>query len=296
MTNCIGFPSSVSNLIFVGAVVCAVSDMLVSRSAATTGKPMRRFMFIKNPPWVCSRLLLRRAFIQLIQRPFCDGQGIEYRLAKIGTAQRIESRIGSRPNDVAVPFDKYIVDGAIVTAEFVQVPALWRNEVGHFFGAIKIADVVAAQPGDEIGIRNKILARFTGCLQMRGIVRAEAPALETEIAVWSLRRRDWARKLCYRDRMLFVANIDNPVGKKNLIAIGVGGFSVGQHKSAVENPAINGVKRNSHRGILRGRLEAAHFPLFFRIAQIKNDETVTAERPVPTVAAVFQFFGGGDWT
>src|ERR1700722_6080845 len=109
-------------------------------------------------------LLLCRAFIQLIQRPFRDRQGIEYRLAKIGTAQRIESSIGSPPKDVAVPFDKYIVDGAIVAAELFQVAALRRNEVSNFFRTIKIADVVAAQPGNEIGIGNKILARFTGGL------------------------------------------------------------------------------------------------------------------------------------
>src|ERR1700720_1193054 len=152
MTNCTGFPRSVSNLIFFGAVVCAVSDVLASRSAATSGKLIRCSTFIKNPPWVWSRPSLRCAFIQLVQRPFRDRQGIKYRLTKIGTAQRIESCISGRPNDVTVPFDEHIVDSAIITAEFFQVAALWRNEVGDFFGAIKIADVVAAQPGNEIGI------------------------------------------------------------------------------------------------------------------------------------------------
>src|ERR1700726_1967474 len=95
------------------------------------------------------------------------------------------------------------------------------------------------------------------------IVRAESPTLEAEIAVRRIRRRDRARKLCHRNRMLFITNIDNPVGKKNLVAIGVGSFSVGQHESAVENSAINRVERDAHPGILRGWFEAAHFPLFF---------------------------------
>src|ERR1700730_7836124 len=123
------------------------------------------------------------------------------------------------------------------------------------------------------------------------IVRAEASTLETKVAVWSLRRRDWARKLRYRDRMFFVANIDNPVGKKNLVAIRVGGFSVGQHKSAIQNSAINGVEGDAHSGVLRGRFESTDFALFFRVAQIKNDETVAAESSVSAITAVFQFFG-----
>src|ERR1700737_3824942 len=130
---------------------------------------------------------------------------------------------------------------------------------------------------------------------MRGIVRAESPTLETKIAVRSIRRRDRPRKLRNRDGMLFVANIDNPVGKKNLVAIRVSGFSVGQHESAVENSAINRMKRDAHPGILRGRFEAGHFPLFYGIAQIKNDETVAAESPVSAVTAVLQFLGYIDW-
>src|ERR1700730_18428526 len=129
MTNCTGFPRSVSNLIFFGAVVCAVSDVLASRSAATSGKLIRCSTFIKNPPWVWSRPSLRCAFIQLVQRPFRDRQGIKYRLTKIRAAQRIQSSIGSRPNDIAVPFDKHIIDSAIVAAEFFEVTALRRNEV-----------------------------------------------------------------------------------------------------------------------------------------------------------------------
>src|ERR1700736_3965004 len=249
---------------------------------------MHRAMPLKNPPCVASTCInfvtkrqvcsssvtLRRAFIQFIQRPFGDGHRIEYRLAKVRTTQRIQPGIGSRPNYVAVPFNEHIVDSAIVAPELFQIAALWRNEIGHFFGAIKVADVVAPQPSDEIGVRNKILTWFTGRLQMWRIVRAESPTLETKIAVRRIRRRDRPRKLRNRDGMLFVANIDNPVGKKNLVAIRVSGFSVGQHESAVENSAINRMKRDAHPGILRGRFEAAHFPLFYGIAQIKNDETV----------------------
>src|SRR3979490_788581 len=116
---------------------------------------------------------------------------------------------------------------------------------------------------------------------MRRIVRAKSPTLETKIAIRRTRRRDWARKLRHRNGMLFIANIDNPIGQKNLVAIGVGGFSVSEHESAVEHSAVNRVERNAHPGILRRRFEAAHFPLFFGIAQIENDETVAAETPYP---------------
>src|SRR6202047_3233668 len=131
---------------------------------------------------------------------------------------------------------------------------------------------------------------------MRRIVCAKASALETKIAIWRLRGRNGARELGDRDRMLFVANVDYPVGKKNLVAVGVGGFSVGEHKSAVENSAINGVEGNAHPGVLRGWFESPHFPLFFRVAQIKNDETIAAESPVSPVAAILQFFWNIDRT
>src|ERR1700722_17727577 len=131
---------------------------------------------------------------------------------------------------------------------------------------------------------------------MRRIVCAKASALETKIAIWRVGGRDRPRKLRHWDRMLFIADIDDPVGKKNLVAMGGGGFSVGQHKSTVENSAINGVKRNSHPGVLRGRFEAADFALFFRIAQIKNDETVAAESSISAITAVLQFFGDIDGT
>src|ERR1700681_2889231 len=215
MTNCKGRPSSVNNLIFFEAVVCAANDALTRRSAATTPTPMHRAMLLKNPPCVASTCVnfvtkrqvcsssvtLRRAFIQFTQRPFGDGHRIEYGLAKIRAAQCIQPSIGSCPYHVAVPFNEHIVDSAIIAAEFLQVAALWRNEIGHFFGAIKVADVVAPQPSDEIGVRNKILTWFTGRLQMWRIVRAESSTLETKIAVRRL--RPWARprKLCHRNRM-----------------------------------------------------------------------------------------------
>src|ERR1700732_1609259 len=98
---------------------------------------------------------------------------------------------------------------------------------------------------------------------MRRIVRAETTALETEIAVRSFRRRNGPRELGDRDRMLFVANVDYPVGKENLVAVGVGGFAVGEHKSAVENSAINGVKGDAHTGILGWRFKSSHLALLF---------------------------------
>src|SRR3984957_12453511 len=131
---------------------------------------------------------------------------------------------------------------------------------------------------------------------MRRIVCAKASALETKIAIWRVGGRDRPRELRHWDRMLFIADIDDPVGKKNLVAIGVGGFSVGEHKSPVENSAINGVERNAHPGVLRGRFESAYFALFFRIAQIQNDETVAAESAVSAVTAVLQFFWHVDRT
>ena len=59
-----------------------------------------------------------------------------------------------------------------------------------------------------------------------GLVERYAAALVSGVP-------DRPGKLRDRDRMLFVTNIDNPVGKKNLVAIGIGGFSVSEHKALV---------------------------------------------------------------
>src|ERR1700719_1674100 len=67
MTNCNGFPSSVNNLILLGAVVCAVNDILNKRTAvtnvttATVAKPKRRS--------TCIKILLA---LRYSARRFCD--------------------------------------------------------------------------------------------------------------------------------------------------------------------------------------------------------------------------------
>src|SRR5712691_4284422 len=123
---------------------------------------------------ICSR----RTFIQSVQRPFQNRHRIKNGLPEIWAAQRVQARVCRSPNDVAVPLDKNVVDRAVVASEYFQIAALRRNEVSDFFGFIKISNVVAAEPGDEIRISNKFLPRFTGGLQVRWIVRAETPALE----------------------------------------------------------------------------------------------------------------------
>src|ERR1700730_3418834 len=111
MTNCNGRPSSVNNLIFFEAVVCAVNDALTRRSAATAPTQMHRAMLLKNSPCVASTCVnfvsksqvcsssatLRRAFVQFIQRTLGAGLRVEDGLTKDQTAQRIQPGIGSCP-------------------------------------------------------------------------------------------------------------------------------------------------------------------------------------------------------
>ncbi len=132
-------------------------------------------------------------------------------LAEIRTTQRIQASVRGAPDHVAVPFDKDVVHGAVVAAELFQVASLRRDEICDFFGLGKIADVIAAQPGNEVRIGDEFLARPSRGFEMRRIVRAEAATLETKIALGGFGRRDGAGKLGNRDRMLLVANIDDPV-------------------------------------------------------------------------------------
>ena len=118
----------------------------------------------------------------------------------------------------------------------------------------------------------------------------EASALETEIAVRRFRRRHGAGKLRDCDGVFFVANVDDPIGKINLVAVGIGGFAVRNDEAAFEDAAINGVEGDAHSGILRGRFESADFLLVRRIRKIENDKTVAAECSVAAVAALLKFF------
>src|SRR5579859_7807211 len=123
---------------------------------------------------------------------------------------------------------------------------------------------------------------------MRRIMRPEAAALEAEIAVGRLGRRNGAGKLRHGDGMLFIADVDDPVGEIDLVAVGVGGLAVGEDEAAVENAAIDGVEGDAHSGILRRRLEATDFLLMRGIGKVQDDEAVAAERAVAAVAAVLE--------
>src|SRR5579859_4196570 len=218
-----------------------------------------------------------RAFVEFVERPFCHRHGVEDRLAEVWTTERVEAGVGGGPNDVADPFDEDVVHGAVVAAEFLEVAALGWNEIGHFLGLVEVADVVAAKAGDEIGIGDEFLARFSRSFQVRWIVRAEASALEAEIAVGGFGRRNGARKLGDGDRMRFVADINDPVGQIDLVAIGVGGFAVGDDEAAIQDAAVDGVERDAHAGILRGGFEAADFFLMLGVGKIEDYETVATE-------------------
>src|SRR2546429_7739712 len=74
-----------------------------------------------------------RTFVEPVERPFRDGQGIENGFAEIRTSKRIQAGVGGAPDHVAVPFDKDVVHGAVVTAEFLQVAALRRDKISDFF-------------------------------------------------------------------------------------------------------------------------------------------------------------------
>src|SRR5262250_2025596 len=120
-----------------------------------------------------------RAFVEFVERPFVDRHGIENGLAKIRTTERVEAGIGGGPDNVAVPFDEDIIHGAVVASEFLQIATLRRNEIGHFLGAIEIADVVAAKTRDEITVGDEFLAWFPGRFEVWRIVGAKSSALET---------------------------------------------------------------------------------------------------------------------
>src|SRR5215472_14645762 len=131
---------------------------------------------------------------------------------------------------------------------------------------------------------------------MRRIVRAEASALEAKIAVRGFRRRHGTRKLSDRNGMLFVTNVHDPVGKINLVAIGVGGFAVGDYEAAIENAAVDRMEGDAHAGVLRRRLEATDFLLMRRIGEVQDDEAVATEGAVATVAAIVKLPGNVDRT
>jgi len=139
------------------------------------------------------------------------------------------------------------------------------------------------------------LARLSRRFEMRRIVRAKAAALEAEILVWRLGRRDGAGKLGDGNGMLLVANVDDPIGQIDLIAVGVGGFAIRDDEAAFEDAAIDRVEGDTHAGILRRRFEAADFFLMRGIGEIENDEAVAAERAVAAIAAVFQLFRNIHW-
>ena len=95
--------------------------------------------------------------------------------------------------------------------------------------------------------------------------------------------------------MLLVANVDDPIGQIDLIAVGVGGFAIRDDEAAFEDAAIDRVEGDTHAGILRRRFEAADFFLMRGIGEIENDEAVAAERAVAAIAAVFQLFRNIHW-
>src|SRR5437879_13892010 len=164
-----------------------------------------------------------RTFVEPVERPFRDGQGIENGFAEIRTSKRIQAGVGGAPDHVAVPFDKDVVHGAVVTAEFLQVAALRRDKISDFFGLGKIADVVAAQPGNEVRIGDEFLARLSRRFEMRRIVRATASTLEPKIAIGGLGRRNGPRKLGDRDRSLVVASSDDPARQVDAVAVALRG-------------------------------------------------------------------------
>src|SRR2546430_16611 len=213
-----------------------------------------------------------RTFVEPVERPFRDGEGIENGFAEIRTSKRIQAGVGGAPDHVAVPFDKDVVHGAVVTAEFLQVAALRRGKISDFFGLGKIADVVAAQPGNEVRIGDEFLARLSRRFEMRRIVRAKAATLETKIAIGGLGRRNGPRKLGDRDRILLVANIDDPVRQVDLVAVGVRGFAVCNDEAAFKNPAVNRVESDAHAGVDRKstRLNSSHSQISYAVFCLKK--------------------------
>src|ERR1700687_2558908 len=112
---------------------------------------------------------LRGAFIEFFQRPFRYRHGIEDRLTEVGAAQRVQTGVGGGPENVAVPFDENIVDGAVVAAKYFEVATLRRNGISDFLVTIQISDIVAAQSGEEVGVGDEIVAWLAGGFGVRGV-------------------------------------------------------------------------------------------------------------------------------
>src|SRR2546430_2410445 len=137
------------------------------------------------------------------------------------------------------------------------------------------------------GLGAEFLARLARRFEVRRIVRTKTAALEAEIAIGRFGRRNRTRRLGDGNRMLFVANVNDPVWQINLVAVGVGGFAIRNDEAALENTAINRMKGNAHAGVLRRRFEAPNFSLMRGIGEVENDEAIAAERPIAAIAAVF---------
>src|SRR5690348_18211406 len=115
---------------------------------------------------------------------------------------------------------------------------------------------------------------------MRRIVRPKAPALEAEIAVGRLRWGCGARELRHRRGPLLIANVNYPDGEEHLVAVGIGGLPVGEHKSLVQGAAPDGVEGDAARAILRRRLETPDFLLMLRVGKVQDDEPEGTPRAV----------------
>src|SRR5580700_1622039 len=149
MISCSGCPSRVSSLIFCGTGVWAACDKPSRSTEVTTAHTKRRSIVIRISPCHANheckperlqdlpfRTRSWSSLVQFIERPLGDRHGIENGFAEMETAQRVEPGVRCRPDDVAIPFDEDVVDGAIVAAEFRQIAALRRDEVCDLFRTI----------------------------------------------------------------------------------------------------------------------------------------------------------------
>src|SRR6266849_5443693 len=123
------------------------------------------------------------------KRPPLDRHRPGDRLAERRSLEGIQARIGSDPDDLSIPLDEHVVDGAVVAVPLVELAALRRDEVRDDAWVLRVADVVALQAGVEMRIAGEVRIGLARGLDVRRVVRAETPALVAEGRVRRLATR-----------------------------------------------------------------------------------------------------------
>ncbi len=157
------------------------------------------------------------------------------------------------------------------------------NEIGDLLGLARIADVVDAKTGVEVGeIGNVVTVFETGLMiRMVMVVRAEAAGFLVKILELAFRRGFRQREERQHARAFFIADIDDPRHVQILIAVFADRLVVDQSDFA---PRQRQVCMNSLRSGNPAKCDLADQLRLRKIRNIENDAAAVAVGKISSVA------------